>query len=293
MDHHQRRITTRDPQIQSDPIGVPYRRRQADDVIDSLRREQDREGEDVAESFKSILESAVPLRERRAMRDRYVQRGGFQTFAEMGFEQVQIKSRWWRSLGQVRLWKSSLWKVESKFGNSVVAFFDFMKWTMGLNLVSSILVLLIILTPHLVEEGEDKTDTLDLDLDTCYYVNNTFVPLANVSDCCSDMYEERTESFHFDTANFFGDLLSLFQDLLQGTGFVENTPLFYGYYEGTAVFDIYGVVFDFPLSYILVMLAIFVLNLAAVVFSSAKSFYSSTHRMDSANTTYTNLVFGR
>jgi hypothetical protein len=54
---------------------------------------------------------------------------------------------------------------------------------------------------------------------------------------------------------------------------MEFSPMFYGFYDGTFVFDIKGVQFDFPLAFLLVMMTIMIVNLVVIVVSSAKSFY--------------------
>ena len=62
--------------------------------------------------------------------------------------------------------------------------------------------------------------------------------------------------------------------LFAGTGWMEATPMFYGYYDGTYTFEFEGVSFDFPLAFFLVILVIMMVNLLLIVISSAKSFYN-------------------
>lgn len=71
---------------------------------------------------------------------------------------------------------------------------------------------------------------------------------------------------------------TLLESLLLGTNWMEDTLLFYGHYYGTFVFEFGGVDFDFPLAYLLVFMAVFVVNLVAIVVSSAKSFRVGSHR---------------
>ena len=70
------------------------------------------------------------------------------------------------------------------------------------------------------------------------------------------------------------------------------SPFFYGYYSGTFSFDFGGWSFDFPLSYFLVMEGILLVNLVAVVYSSAKSFTADLQLVDTARTRFNGLVFG-
>ena len=70
------------------------------------------------------------------------------------------------------------------------------------------------------------------------------------------------------------------------------SPFFYGYYSGTFGFEIGRFTFDFPLSYFLVMQGVFLVNLVAVVYSSAKSFTADLQLVDTARTRFNGLVFG-
>ena len=72
---------------------------------------------------------------------------------------------------------------------------------------------------------------------------------------------------------------------------MEVSPVFYGYYSGTFIFDLNGVPYNFPLAYFLVMLGIFALNLMAMVKSSAKSFRTNTLSIaDSDTSHFVNMV---
>ena len=55
---------------------------------------------------------------------------------------------------------------------------------------------------------------------------------------------------------------------------MESSPMFYGYYNGTYIFKINDVKFDFPLAFLLVMMTVMLVNLVVIVVSSAKSFYN-------------------
>ena len=72
---------------------------------------------------------------------------------------------------------------------------------------------------------------------------------------------------------------------------MEDSPVFYGYYSGTFVFDLYGVPYNFPLAYFLVLLSVFLLTIVALVTSSAKSFQASTLSIaDSDTCHFVNMV---
>ncbi len=70
------------------------------------------------------------------------------------------------------------------------------------------------------------------------------------------------------------------------------SAFFYGFYDGTFNFVFSnGATFDYPLAYFLVMLSVFIVNLVAVVYASAKSFHVSSYS-DAENCKFGSLVFG-
>ena len=96
----------------------------------------------------------------------------------------------------------------------------------------------------------------------------TYFPIEDAMECCSQFYENLTKNASINQNSTFLDYIT---PILTGSDWMENTYMFYGYYKGTFVFEFESVTFDFPLAYFLVMVAIFLLNLTLVVFSSASS----------------------
>ena len=75
-----------------------------------------------------------------------------------------------------------------------------------------------------------------------------------------------------------------------GTGWMENSAMFYGFYDGT--YDM-NITYNFPLAYFLVITSIFAFNLTAVVRSSSKSFRANTLSIADTDTChFTNLALG-
>jgi hypothetical protein len=54
---------------------------------------------------------------------------------------------------------------------------------------------------------------------------------------------------------------------------MEGSWMFYGFYDGTRVFDFGSIKFDFPLGFLLVILSIMLANLTYLVYSASKAFY--------------------
>ena len=52
---------------------------------------------------------------------------------------------------------------------------------------------------------------------------------------------------------------------------MEYSVFFYGYYNGTFVFEFDNLTFDYPLSFFLVMASIFLVNMAVIIIMSVSS----------------------
>lgn len=151
-----------------------------------------------------------------------------------------IMKKWSEYYTKMELWRSSLKKIEGNFGTGVVAYFVFLRWLMILNLlIFSIIFVFIILPQFLLIEPKDLPCDLSLPPVTAMRIvpdninitvgfNDTIEIYANTStQCCREFYinEIRINRNEFSLLH-----------LVQGTGFMEKTLLFYGMYTN----QIYG-----------------------------------------------------
>lgn len=140
----------------------------------------------------------------------------------------------------MELWRTSLKKIEGNFGTGVVAYFVFLRWLMILNLLIFSIIFVFIILPQLVlVEPKD----LPCDLNAPPVLSYRWVPDVNHTDsgynetiwiypntsiqCCREAY---INEIRFNHSEF--SILHL----VQGTGFMEKTLLFYGVYTN----QIYG-----------------------------------------------------
>lgn len=172
--------------------------------------------------------------------------------------------------GQVGTLALPLRDIEGSFGTGVVSYFLFLRWLLFLNLVISLLVIIFLILPKtlLVEDAH-----------TCNYE-------ANFTACCAEAYLERnlTDS-------------NVFLDVIQGTGWMERTVLFYGVYSNqiyTYYFDkLYSqMYYNMPLAYILVPISWALLSLIAIVKTGARGFKERLVESEGQFYMYCNLVFG-
>lgn len=149
-------------------------------------------------------------------------------------------TKWSEYLTKMELWRSSLKKIEGNFGTGVVAYFVFLRWLMILNLLIFSIIFVFIILPQLVLiEPKDRP----CDLNEPPELGRKWVPDVNHTDggynesiliypntsipCCREAY---SNEIRFNRSDF--SILHL----VQGTGFMEKTLLFYGIYTN----QIYG-----------------------------------------------------
>lgn len=170
---------------------------------------------------------------------------------------------------KLELWRGDLKKIEGNFGTGIVAYFLFIKWLLYLNITIFLFILLFVILPTFILGAENgKTCASD----------------ADSQDCCSAVYfNQSTESS------------SLILDLVQGTGKIERTPLFYGFYSNeTFSYKLEHVTlyYNLPLAYIGVAIVYFLISLIALVKSAARGFKERLVEGEGQFYQYCNLIFG-
>ncbi|XP_069668681.1 transmembrane channel-like protein 7 isoform X2 [Periplaneta americana] len=193
-----------------------------------------------------------------------------------GFEQFkwqrrkfwqQMKSRWKETYSKLELWRHSLKKIEGNFGTGVVAYFLFIKWLMFLNLFIFLFILLFIIVPTLVLTPQEASIHSDM--------NSTLV-----EECSRNYSSSWVESS--------------FLDWVQGTGDMEKTIMFYGFYT----YKLLGAdseshyYYNLPLAYIAIAVVYLLSSLAVIVKSAAHGFKERLVEGEGQFYQYCNLVFG-
>lgn len=206
----------------------------------------------------------------------YFQLQNAQTLRLQGYEQFNWKRRkLWSQLEsclreisqKLELWRGSLKYIEGNFGTGVVTYFLFLKWLFFLNLFISIFIVLFLMLPTIViDYKEESTNCTD------------------IVDCCSARYFNSS-----DTDNF------ILIDLVQGTGILEHTVLFYGYYSNRILdykFGDFTMYYNVPFAFIALTLFYFLFSLFLIIRTSAKGFRDRLVEGEGQFYQYCNLVFG-
>ncbi|XP_053865970.1 transmembrane channel-like protein 4 isoform X1 [Malaclemys terrapin pileata] len=230
---------------------------------------QERERAEVGEQ-ESVPLKQLPLcmAEKRTLRLREQQAA----WKRSRWERWQVGMR--RLRGQVgdallyaQVWRGSLHHIEGHFGTGIQSYFNFLRFLVLLNLGGALLVMGFVVAPNAAFEGLRLNQTQQ-------------GPNSTVISCLQ--YDPTTRGL----VSYFTYLM----DLLSGTGFMELTYLFYGYYQNSAV-DFVGFSYNIPLAYLLSMLGYFSVCLLWIVHRAVHLLKRSLVSENGALSTYSNKVF--
>lgn len=226
------------------------------------------------EEIMQIKAMPIPMSQKKEMKAKILNEPNLRL---QGYEQFkwkrrkmwgQFESRLKENLQKIELWRDALKHIEGNHGTGVVAFFLFLKWLFILNFIMFLVVFLFITLPAILLDLEKVTSCTE----------------SNTTSCCSEKYFNSTL-----TQN------NIILDLIQGTGVLERTILFYGFYSSSILSYMAGnmvMYYDLPLAYILVTILYFAVSLFAIVRSSAKGFKERLVEGEGQFYQYCNMVFG-
>lgn len=202
------------------------------------------------------LQSATKLRLQGFEQFKWQRRKAWQQF------RARAKEAW----SKMELWSKSLKTIGGNFGMGIVAYFLFIKWLMFVNLCLFTIILTFVILPTITMSAPSNS--------SCDWSLNDSVT------CCSELY-----------ANASTSKLTDFGDLMMGNGYLEYTLLFYGFYVNK-IYQLDGFIYNLPLAYIAVTIALFICSLCAIVRSTAKGFKERVIENEGQYYKYCNLTFG-
>ncbi|XP_077951006.1 voltage-gated chloride channel TMC4 [Gasterosteus aculeatus] len=136
------------------------------------------------------------------------------------------------------LWRKSLQKIGGNFGGGVESYFLFLRFLVVLNFVSSLLIAGFVLIPSIVFRS----------------VGGSAVNGTGPDECT--VYDPNPQGLDL--------FYNYFLNLLSGTGFMEYSYLFYGYYNNTTVED-RNFSYNIPLAYLFTAVFYFVFCLICII----------------------------
>ncbi|XP_073512493.1 voltage-gated chloride channel TMC4 [Phyllobates terribilis] len=224
--------------------------------------------EDEKKPIKDLYCSMQKKREIRKKQERKIAK---KTGWESWKEEQRRSSRKFKSIASgglqyLVLWKGTLQTIGGQFGTGIQSYFSFLRFLVLMNFVTFLLVAGFIVIPNIVfnESGSEQT-----------------VIMANRSDVCFYKYNPNPQGLE----RFYIFII----DILMGTGFMEFTYMFYGYYKNTSV-NLVAFSYNIPLAYLVTTLIYFLLSLLWIVIRSVQGFKQSLVTEDTSMTNYTNKV---
>ncbi|XP_033113350.1 transmembrane channel-like protein 7 isoform X2 [Anneissia japonica] len=224
-----------------------------------------------ARSLRAKIVKGLPttIETKREIRRKYgattvVASTGFKAWRfEMARKGKRTKQKLSDFLLWFEVWRSSIKEVEGKFGTAVVSYFVFLKWMMFLNIYIFLLMFLFVVIPQVaLNTSSNKVDNA-----TCVV------------------------SYENTISNVTG--IQLLLDFFEGTGWMEKTALFYGFYvPSTLAITFTAHTYNLPLAYILVSISYFVLSLLLMVRYTGRGFKENLANQEDRYYKYCNKVFG-
>ncbi|XP_004604367.2 transmembrane channel-like protein 7 [Sorex araneus] len=169
----------------------------------------------------------------------------------------------------LELWRDNIRSIEGKFGTGIQSYFSFLRFLVLLNSVIFLIIFTLVLLPVLLTEYKITNSSFVL------------VPSKDVDPECR-VYPLSSSGLIY----FYSYII----DLLSGTGFLEDTSLFYGHYTIDGVrFQTFT--YDLSLAYLLSTVAYLGLSLIWIVKRSVEGFKINLIRSEEYFQSYCNKVF--
>ncbi|NXW33261.1 TMC7 protein, partial [Phaetusa simplex] len=170
----------------------------------------------------------------------------------------------------LELWRHDIHSIEGKFGTGIQSYFSFLRFLVLLNFIIFILMFSLVTLPSIISKYG--------------MFNSSFakIPPKNIEPHCT-VYEP---SGNKGLVYFYTYL----KDLLSGTGFLEVTVLFYGYYTIDAEW-ISIQKYNLPLAYLLATFGYLALSLVWIIKRSVGGFKQNLVHNKDPFQSYCNKVF--
>ncbi|XP_054698477.1 transmembrane channel-like protein 7 isoform X2 [Grus americana] len=170
----------------------------------------------------------------------------------------------------LELWRHDIHSIEGKFGTGVQSYFSFLRFLVLLNFVIFILMFSFVTLPTVIS--------------TYGIFNSSFVKISpkNIEPYCTVYNPSGNKGLVY--------FYTYLKDLLSGTGFLEVTSLFYGYYTVDAAW-VTVLRYNLPLAYLLATFAYLALSLLWVVKRSVGGFKQNLVHSEDQFQSYCNKIF--
>ncbi|XP_035745129.1 transmembrane channel-like protein 7 isoform X2 [Egretta garzetta] len=170
----------------------------------------------------------------------------------------------------LKLWRHDIHSIGGKFGTGIQSYFSFLRFLVLLNFIVFILMFSFVTLPSIISK---------------YGIfNSTFTKILpeNIEPHCTVYKPSDNKGLVY--------FYTYLKDLLSGTGFLEDTILFYGYYTIDAAW-ISILRYNLPLAYLLATFAYLGLSVLWIIKRSVEGFKQSLVHEEDQFQSYCNKVF--
>ncbi|NWV47035.1 TMC7 protein, partial [Daphoenositta chrysoptera] len=168
------------------------------------------------------------------------------------------------------LWRHDIHSIQGKFGTGIQSYFSFLRFLVLLNFIIFILMFSFVTLPTIISKYGIFNSTI------------AYISPKDIEDSCR-IYEP---SGNKGLIYFY----TYIKDLCSGTGFLEMTSLFYGYYTVDAVW-ISIMRYNLPLAYLLATFAYLALSFLWIIKRSVEGFMQNLVHDADPFQSYCNKVF--
>ncbi|XP_053847944.1 transmembrane channel-like protein 7 isoform X2 [Vidua macroura] len=168
------------------------------------------------------------------------------------------------------LWRHDIHSIEGKFGTGIQSYFSFLRFLVLLNFIIFILMFSFVTLPTIISKYGIFNSTI------------AYISPKNIDDTCTIYKPSGNKGLIY--------FYTYLKDLLSGTGFLEVTSLFYGYYSIDAVW-ISIMRYNLPLAYLLATFAYLTLSSLWIIKRSVEGFKQNLVHDADPFQSYCNKVF--
>ncbi|NXG29957.1 TMC7 protein, partial [Dromaius novaehollandiae] len=173
-------------------------------------------------------------------------------------------------LSYLELWRHDIRSIEGKFGTGIQSYFSFLRFLVLLNFIIFILMFSFVTLPSVISKHGVFNSSFDK------------IPARSIEPHCTVYAPSGNKGLVY--------FYTFFKDLLTGTGFLEMTSLFYGYYTiDVAWISIFR--YNLPLAYLLTTFAYLALSLLWIIKRSVDGFKQNLVHHEDQFQSYCNKVF--
>lgn len=222
------------------------------------------------EDLRPVRELPKSMEDKRQEKEQRLQQGGAVTGWGLWRLNVhrslkRLKEDGMDVLSSLQLWRADIHVIEGMFGTGILSYFSFLRFLVLLNFIIFLLMFVFVMLPVII---------------TSHTSLNITYSSTDVSACSNYPVTSRQGLVLFHQH---------ITDLLSGTGFLEQTYLFYGYYNLEFIHS--GFTYNLPLAYLLTTISYLLLSLIWIVKRSAAGFKRKLVQDEDRFQSFCNKVF--